>query len=69
MALTLEDILARRTRCLFLDAFETEKIAPKVASIMAEVLKKDSQWIKNEIDTFNLLIKNYQLYKNVIKCL
>jgi glycerol-3-phosphate dehydrogenase len=61
MALTLEDILARRTRCLFLDAFETEKIALKVASIMAEVLKKDSQWIKNEIDTFNLLIKNYQL--------
>ena len=46
---------------LILDAFETEKIAPKVASIMAEVLKKDSQWIKNEIDTFNLLIKNYQL--------
>ena len=41
MAMTLEDVLARRTRCLFLDAYETEKIAPKVAEIMAIELKKE----------------------------
>jgi len=61
MALTLEDVLARRTRCLFLDAYETEKIAPKVASLMAGVLKKDDQWIENELNTFKQLLKNYQL--------
>ena len=43
MANTLEDVLARRTRCLFLDAYETEKIAPQVARNYAQkILKKDS---------------------------
>ena len=61
MAHKLEDILARRTRCLFLDAYETEKIAPKVAEIMAEVLNKNQEWINEELEQFKLIIKNYQL--------
>ena len=61
MAHKLEDILARRTRCLFLDAYETEKIAPKVAEIMAEVLNKNKEWINGELEQFKLIIKNYQL--------
>jgi glycerol-3-phosphate dehydrogenase len=61
MAHKLEDILARRTRCLFLDAYETEKIAPKVAEIMAEVLNKNQEWINGELEQFKLIIKNYQL--------
>jgi len=61
MAINLEDVLARRTRCLFLDAFETEKIAPKVASIIAKKLGHDNAWIKNELKQFNNLIKKYQL--------
>ncbi|MDB4300890.1 glycerol-3-phosphate dehydrogenase/oxidase [Flavobacteriaceae bacterium] len=61
MAINLEDVLARRTRCLFLDAFETEKIAPKVASIIAKTLGHDNAWIKNELKQFNNLIKKYQL--------
>ena len=61
MAHKLEDILARRTRCLFLDAYETEKIAPKVAEIMAEVLKENQEWINGELEQFKLIIKNYQL--------
>ena len=40
MAIHLDDILARRIRCLFLDAEETKKIAPIVAKIMAEYLNK-----------------------------
>ena len=31
MAITLEDVLARRTRCVFLDSNESKKIAPGVA--------------------------------------
>lgn len=61
MAMTLEDVLARRTRCLFLDAFETEKIAPKVAKIISEELKKDTRWIEEELKKFNVILKNYQL--------
>ena len=59
--MTLEDVLARRTRCLFLDAYETEKIAPKVAEIMAIELKKEKKWIIQELKNFNLILKNYQL--------
>ena len=59
MALTLEDILARRTRCIFLDSNESKLIAPNVAKKMAEVLEKDQEWIDTELKKFNKLIKNY----------
>ena len=45
----------------FLDAYETEKIAPKVAEIMAIELKKEKKWIIQELKNFNLILKNYQL--------
>ena len=61
MAITLEDVLARRTRCLFLNAYETEKIAPQVVKIMADEMKKDTTWITNELNKFSTLLKNYQL--------
>ena len=61
MAISLEDILARRTRCLFLDAYETEKIAPKVAEIMANILNENQTWIDRELKKFKSIIKNYQL--------
>jgi glycerol-3-phosphate dehydrogenase len=59
MAIHLEDILARRIRCLFLDAEETSKIAPSVAEIMANYLNKDEFWIKDELSRANKIIKNY----------
>jgi glycerol-3-phosphate dehydrogenase len=59
MALTLEDVLSRRTRCIFLDAKESKRIAPKVVEKMAEVLDKDQKWIDEELKNFNKLIKNY----------
>jgi|TARA_B110000285_G_C15129185_1_gene622332 glycerol-3-phosphate dehydrogenase len=61
MALSLEDVLARRTRCLFLDAYETGNIAPKVAEIMAKTLGFDKTWVAKELKEFNELIKTYQL--------
>ena len=61
MAMTLEDVLSRRTRCLFLDAYETEKIAPKVAEIMAFELRKEKEWVIKELKYFNLILKNYQI--------
>ena len=61
MAVTLEDILARRTRCLFLDAYETEKISLKVVKIMSKEMKKDDLWIREELKKFNVILKKYQL--------
>jgi len=61
MALRLEDVLARRTRGLFLDANETAKIAPEVAKIMAQILNQDQAWIDSELKSLNSIIKNYQL--------
>ena len=61
MAVHIEDILARRIRCLFLDAKETLRIAPKVAEIMAGALDKDEDWIAQELKNFNLISKNYIL--------
>ena len=61
MALTLEDILARRTRCVFLDSNESKLIAPSVAEKMADVLEKDQEWIDSELKNFNKLIKNYTI--------
>ncbi len=59
MARTVEDVLARRTRALFLDARESIRIAPEVASIMAKELKQDDEWIINQIDTFKQVAENY----------
>ncbi len=61
MAIKLEDILARRTRCLFLDAKETVKIAPKVLRIMKVFLKKNVDWEKKEFSNFIEISKNYIL--------
>lgn len=59
MARTVEDVLARRTRALFLDARESIRIAPEVAFIMAKELKRDDEWIKNQIGIFNQVAENY----------
>ena len=59
MALTVQDILARRTRCVFLDSKESKRISPVVAQKMADVLGEDDKWIDAELKKFNKLIKNY----------
>ncbi|MDC1235444.1 hypothetical protein N8Z58_04215, partial [Flavobacteriaceae bacterium] len=44
MARTLEDVLARRVRVLFLDASAAIDIAEEVAQIIGRELKKDTDW-------------------------
>ncbi len=61
MARTVEDVLARRTRALLLNAKESRRIAPQVASIMAAVLGKDEQWQKQQVKEFNQLSEQYIL--------
>ena len=59
MAQTVEDVLARRTRALFLNAKAAIEIAPRTAAIMARELGKDKDWIDEQIKDFNALAKNY----------
>jgi glycerol-3-phosphate dehydrogenase len=59
MAQTLEDVLARRTRALFLDARESLRIAPEAASIMAAELGQNQEWIQAQLDDFSRLAVSY----------
>jgi glycerol-3-phosphate dehydrogenase len=59
MALTVEDVLARRTRALLLDARAAIEIAPKVAEIMAAERGKDRLWIEEQIADFTRTANNY----------
>ena len=59
MARTIDDILARRTRLLFVDARAAVAAAPHVALTMATELGRDKAWIENQILGFNAIAKNY----------
>ncbi|MBK9528250.1 MAG: glycerol-3-phosphate dehydrogenase/oxidase [Acidobacteria bacterium] len=59
MARTVEDVLARRTRALFLNARVAIEIAPRVAKIMAVELGKDEDWIANQLTDFGDLAERY----------
>lgn len=58
-ALTLADVLSRRTRALLLDARASMEIAPKVAEIMAKELKKNKVWEDDQVNDYLKLAKNY----------
>lgn len=61
MARTVEDILARRQRALFLNARAAIEMAPKVAAIIAEERGKDAAWIAEQIESFTNLAKEYYI--------
>jgi glycerol-3-phosphate dehydrogenase len=59
MARSVEDVLARRTRALFLDARASLEAAPLVARLLAEELGRDSAWERTQIDDFRSVAKGY----------
>ena len=61
MAITVEDVLARRSRALFLNAETSLALAPKVAKIIAEEAGHNQDWIDQQIKEFNALTQNYLL--------
>jgi len=60
-ARTVEDVLARRHRTLFLDAGLACRAAPGVARTMAEVLGRDDAWIRSQLQAFETLAKAYHV--------
>lgn len=61
MALTVEDVIARRLRTLFLDARAAIDMAPQVAAIMAKEMGKDETWQKDQVKQFVDLAQGYLL--------
>ncbi|MEY3058748.1 MAG: hypothetical protein RL000_100 [Bacteroidota bacterium] len=59
MAMTVEDILARRSRLLFVDARAAIEAAPIVAQVMARLLKEDQHWEEEQVSTFLALANGY----------
>jgi glycerol-3-phosphate dehydrogenase len=60
-ARTVEDVLARRTRALLLDARSSAGAAPRVAALMAEELGFSADWRHAQIDQFQNLARRYHL--------
>jgi glycerol-3-phosphate dehydrogenase len=62
MALTVEDVLSRRTRMLILDPEAAVKAAERVAITMAKVLQKEESWIAAELINFNKIAEKYMIH-------
>jgi glycerol-3-phosphate dehydrogenase len=60
-ARTVEDVLARRLRALFLDAAASIEMASRVAEIIAEELGRDEKWRAVQMETFTALAEGYKV--------
>jgi glycerol-3-phosphate dehydrogenase len=61
MAYTVEDVLARRLRILFVDAKAAIEMSPEVARLMAIEGNRDTDWIDQQLIEFNLVANQYIL--------
>ena len=61
MARDVEDVLARRTRCLLLDARAAVEAAPAVAEIAARELGHGADWAEAQVREFEQLARGYLL--------
>lgn len=59
MARTVEDVLARRTRALFLNARAAIAMAPQVAALLAAELGRDKAWEQLQVQKFADLARSY----------
>lgn len=59
MARTVDDVLARRLRILFLDAQAALRAAPRVAELIAAELGYDEHWKRKQLIDFNRLAYGY----------
>lgn len=59
LAMTVDDVLARRTRALLLDARAAIECAPEVAAIIAQELGRDQDWVKHQVEIFTAIARRY----------
>jgi glycerol-3-phosphate dehydrogenase len=61
LARTVEDVLARRTRALFLNAHAAIQMARPVAALMAAELHQSAAWVESQVTAFTQLATQYRL--------
>ena len=61
LARTVEDVLARRVRALFLNAAAATEMAPETAAILAKELGRDESWQRDQVESFVKLATQYRL--------
>jgi glycerol-3-phosphate dehydrogenase len=61
MARTVDDVLARRLRALFLNAAAAVEMAPRVASLVARELGRDAAWAAAQVRAFAELARGYRV--------
>jgi len=61
MARTVEDVLARRTRALFLNARAAIEMAPRVGDLLARELGRDDRWKDRQVEAFCAVARSYSL--------
>jgi glycerol-3-phosphate dehydrogenase len=59
MARTVEDVLARRTRALFLDARAAIEAAPVIADVLARELGRSEDWKARDLEAFRTVAAGY----------
>lgn len=59
MARTLDDVLARRTRALFLNSRAALAMAPEVARLMARELQRDKSWQEQQLGEFKQIAAHF----------
>ncbi|MFZ2951272.1 MAG: FAD-dependent oxidoreductase, partial [Desulfuromonadaceae bacterium] len=64
---SVEDLLARRTRALLLDAEASREMAPRVARLMATELGRDHSWQSRQLEIFNATSMQYLPAPNAVK--
>jgi glycerol-3-phosphate dehydrogenase len=62
MARTVDDVLARRTRALFLNAPAAIAMANDAARLLAAELGRDEQWQRNQVAEFTKIAQNYLIH-------
>jgi glycerol-3-phosphate dehydrogenase len=61
MARTVEDVLARHTRALFLNAEAASAMAERVAWLLADELGRDEAWVAAQVAEFRALAQQYRV--------
>lgn len=61
MAITVEDVLARRTRSILLNAPASVEAATSVARFMAAELNQDNNWVDSEIKKYQEFANSYMV--------
>jgi len=61
MARTVEDVMARRTRALFLNAAAAVAMAEPVARLLARELGRDEVWVAAQLKEFGALAQQYRV--------